>query len=221
MFLILLLFFNFCHKNLHIFALPYSAVLKPAQAGLVSPILELVVNVIQLIKLQIQLTLLNWQTILIKYRLQTLLKTFIIQLIHYMIFKRVSFHHWLHLKQRYSRLTIIFLCPLPDTYLNLRTFLNQCRRRESVTLPLHNECFRNWRFIKHFAPFSTLLQNSTNLFASSKTTSRSRYCSTENAIYFLAHVTSSIHTQTDTRCQMLHWIFQSLCGNTSIIRNLF
>jgi hypothetical protein len=36
MFLILLLFFNFCHKNLHIFALPSSAVLKPAQAGLVS-----------------------------------------------------------------------------------------------------------------------------------------------------------------------------------------
>ncbi len=35
MFLILLLFFNFCHKNLHIFALPSSAVLKPAQAGLV------------------------------------------------------------------------------------------------------------------------------------------------------------------------------------------
>jgi hypothetical protein len=30
------LFFNFCHKNLHIFALPSSAVLKPAQAGLVS-----------------------------------------------------------------------------------------------------------------------------------------------------------------------------------------
>jgi hypothetical protein len=29
------LFFNFCHKNLHIFALPSSAVLKPAQAGLV------------------------------------------------------------------------------------------------------------------------------------------------------------------------------------------
>jgi hypothetical protein len=35
MFLILLLFFNFCYKNLHIFALPSSAVLKPAQAGLV------------------------------------------------------------------------------------------------------------------------------------------------------------------------------------------
>ncbi len=35
MFLILILFFNFCHKNLHIFALPSSAVLKPAQAGLV------------------------------------------------------------------------------------------------------------------------------------------------------------------------------------------
>ena len=35
MFLILLLFFYFCHKNLHIFALPSSAVLKPAQAGLV------------------------------------------------------------------------------------------------------------------------------------------------------------------------------------------
>jgi hypothetical protein len=34
MFLILLLFFSFCHKNLHIFALPSSAVLKPAQAGL-------------------------------------------------------------------------------------------------------------------------------------------------------------------------------------------
>jgi hypothetical protein len=29
------LFYNFCHKNLHIFALPSSAVLKPAQAGLV------------------------------------------------------------------------------------------------------------------------------------------------------------------------------------------
>jgi len=29
------LFFNFCHKNLLIFALPSSAVLKPAQAGLV------------------------------------------------------------------------------------------------------------------------------------------------------------------------------------------
>ncbi len=36
MFLILLLFFNFGHKNLHIFALPSSAVLKPAQAGLVN-----------------------------------------------------------------------------------------------------------------------------------------------------------------------------------------
>jgi hypothetical protein len=34
-FSILLLFYNFCHKNLHIFALPSSAVLKPAQAGLV------------------------------------------------------------------------------------------------------------------------------------------------------------------------------------------
>jgi len=34
---LLLLFFNFCHKNLHIFALPSSAVLKPAQAGLVEP----------------------------------------------------------------------------------------------------------------------------------------------------------------------------------------
>ena len=34
-FSILLLFFNFCHKNLHIFAIPSSAVLKPAQAGLV------------------------------------------------------------------------------------------------------------------------------------------------------------------------------------------
>jgi hypothetical protein len=30
------LFYNFCHKNLHIFALPSSAVLKPAQAGLVT-----------------------------------------------------------------------------------------------------------------------------------------------------------------------------------------
>jgi hypothetical protein len=29
------LFYNFCHKNLDIFALPSSAVLKPAQAGLV------------------------------------------------------------------------------------------------------------------------------------------------------------------------------------------
>jgi hypothetical protein len=35
-FSILLLFYNFCHKNLHIFALPSSAVLKPAQAGLVN-----------------------------------------------------------------------------------------------------------------------------------------------------------------------------------------
>ncbi len=35
-FSILRLFFNFCHKNLHIFALSSSAVLKPAQAGLVT-----------------------------------------------------------------------------------------------------------------------------------------------------------------------------------------
>ncbi len=34
-FSIFLLFYYFCHKNLHIFALPSSAVLKPAQAGLV------------------------------------------------------------------------------------------------------------------------------------------------------------------------------------------
>jgi hypothetical protein len=34
------LFFNFCHKNLHIFALPSSAVLKPAQAGLVKLLLH-------------------------------------------------------------------------------------------------------------------------------------------------------------------------------------
>jgi hypothetical protein len=45
MFLILLLFFNFCHKNLHIFALPSSAVLKPAQAGLVVVAVECVVVV--------------------------------------------------------------------------------------------------------------------------------------------------------------------------------
>jgi hypothetical protein len=34
------LFYNFCHKNLHIFALPSSAVLKPAQAGLVHFVLH-------------------------------------------------------------------------------------------------------------------------------------------------------------------------------------
>jgi hypothetical protein len=34
------LFYNFCHKNLHIFALPSSAVLKPAQAGLVFQFIE-------------------------------------------------------------------------------------------------------------------------------------------------------------------------------------
>jgi hypothetical protein len=40
------LFFNFCHKNLHIFALPSSAVLKPAQAGLVQIVLTFVAPLI-------------------------------------------------------------------------------------------------------------------------------------------------------------------------------
>ncbi len=44
-FSILLLFYNFCHKNLHIFALPSSAVLKPAQAGLVFSLIVILYTV--------------------------------------------------------------------------------------------------------------------------------------------------------------------------------
>ncbi len=60
-FSILLLFYNFCHKNLHIFALPSSAVLKPAQAGLVlNWITNKIVSIIRIMIKTVTFKIMYW-----------------------------------------------------------------------------------------------------------------------------------------------------------------